>query len=175
MNPQAAPAAPTPAPIHDIVGPVSFFPYPIWMVVVAALALLVIIGLLAWFIATRRKPVKHLTPGEQALAELASLREQVETSDPYPFSIAVSDVLRIYLRDAHNMSATTQTSREFLETAGTLRFFNEDERVALAAFLEKADLIKFARMHATPVDCAGLLDKAEQLVKSRALQPEAVK
>ncbi|MGH8047220.1 MAG: DUF4381 family protein, partial [Chthoniobacterales bacterium] len=94
MNPQAA--APTPAPLHDIVGPVSFFPYPVWMVVAVALAALALIGLVIWFIATRRKPTVRLTPGEQALAELARLRGQVEASEPYPFSIAVSDVLRVY-------------------------------------------------------------------------------
>lgn len=173
MNPQAQ--APTPAPIHDIVGPVSFFPYPIWMVVAAGVALLVLIGLLVWFLATRRAPVKHLTPGEQALSDLAALRGNVDTSDPYPFSIAVTDVLRVYLRDAHGMSATTQTSREFLETARTRQFFNDEEREALAAVLEKADLIKFARLHATSADCADLLDKAEHLVRSRVAQPEAVK
>jgi hypothetical protein len=173
MNPQTPPA-PTPVPIHDIVGPVAYFPYPIWMVIAAALGLLAVIGLLVWFIVSRRKPVKQSTPGERALAELASLRSQVETSDPYPFSIAVSDVLRIYLRDAHDLSATTQTSREFLETARTRQFFNDDEREALAAFLERADLIKFARMHATPVDCTALLEQAERLVRSRALKPEEV-
>jgi hypothetical protein len=172
MNELEPPA--TPVPIHDIIGPVSFFPYPIWMVVCAAIALLAIIGLVVWLIASLRKPVKQLTPGEQALAELSSLRSQAETSDPYPFSIAVTDVLRVYLRDAHGMSATTQTSREFLETARTRQFFNDDEREALTAFLEKADLIKFARMHATSLDCADLLDKAEQLVRSRSLKPEVV-
>ncbi|MGH8046896.1 MAG: hypothetical protein ACREKL_06590, partial [Chthoniobacterales bacterium] len=71
--------------------------------------------------------------------------------------------------------ATTQTSREFLETARTRQFFNDDEREALAGFLDKADLIKFARMHATHADCAALLEQAENLVRSRALQPEEVK
>ena len=31
---------PTPAPIHDIAGPVWLFPYPVWVVVAAALAFL---------------------------------------------------------------------------------------------------------------------------------------
>ena len=39
------PPQPTPAPIHDIAGSVWLFPYPFWVVVAAALAFLVFIGL----------------------------------------------------------------------------------------------------------------------------------
>jgi hypothetical protein len=170
MNPQAAPVA-TPVPIHDISGPIAFFPYPIWMVVVAALAVLGLVALVAWFFILRRRPAKRLTPADKALAELARLRAEVETSDPYPFSIAVSDVLRIYLRDEYGLSATTQTSREFLETVRARNVFNDEEREALAAFLERADLIKFARMHATSADCAALLEQADKLVRSHAAEP----
>ena len=156
----------TPAPLHDISGPIAFFPYPIWMVVVAALAVLALLALVVWF-ARRRKPAAQLAPDEQALAELARLRSHVETSDPYPFSIAVSDVLRTYLRDARRLNATTQTSREFLETVRARSVFNDEEQSALGAFLGNADLIKFARMHATAADCVTLLDQAERLVRSR--------
>ena len=166
MNPQV-PAAPTPAPIHDIAGPIAFFPYPIWMVVLAALALLAVLALAIWFFVGRRRPKKALSASERALAALARLRAEVGSSEPYPFSIAVSDVLRGYLHEARGLSATTQTSREFLETVRTRQVFNDDEREALAAFLEKADLIKFARMHATADDCGALLDQADRLVRCR--------
>jgi hypothetical protein len=172
VNPQNLAAAPsaTPAPLHDIAGPVAFFPYPIWMVVAAALVLLAVLGLVIWLVA-RRKPKKALTPAEKAFAELARLRGVVATSEPYVFSIAVSDVLRVYLRDARGLSATTQTSREFLETVRTRHVFNDAEREALAAFLEKADLIKFARLHATTNDSAELLEQAERLVRAQAPEP----
>jgi Domain of unknown function (DUF4381) len=169
VNPQAAPSA-TPVPIQDIVGPIAFFPYPIWMVVAAVLAVLALIGLVVWLLMSRRKPTRLITPDERAMAELEHLRSQVESSDPYPFSITVSDVLRTYLHDAHGLGATTQTSREFLEAVGKRNFFGTEERTALEGFLEKADLIKFARMHATSGDCAELLDKAVSLVKSRTTE-----
>ncbi len=167
-------AAPTPVPIHDIVGPIAFFPYPIWMVVAAAAGALALVGVTVWFIASRRRPARQQSPSVQALSELARLRGQIETSDPYPFSIAVSDVLRVYLRDARGLSATTQTSREFLDAVRLRRVFNEDEAMALSGFLEKADLIKFARMQAEPADCSALLDQAERLVRSRGAEPETV-
>ena len=170
MNPQAAPAA-TPVPIHDISGPIAFFPYPIWMVVAAALLALGLVGLAVWFFVLKRKPAKPLTPAEKALAELSRLSAGVGTVEPYPFSITVSDVLRVYLRDEYGLSATTQTSREFLETVRTRNVFNDEENEALAAFLEKADLIKFARLHATSADCSALLEQADKLVHSRAMTP----
>lgn len=171
MNPQAVAASPTPVPIRDIAGPVEFFPYPIWMVVVAALAVLALVGLLVWFFGFRRRSLKPLSAAERALGELARLRATVATTDPYAFSISVSDVLRVYLRDVRGLSATTQTSREFLESARTLRAFNDDERAALAGFLEKADLIKFARLHATSDDSVALLDQADRLIRSGNAEP----
>lgn len=174
MNPQM-PASPTPAPLHDIAAPVGFFPYPIWMVVVAGLVILGLIALVVWFIAKHRKPKRVLTPAERALQELTRLRAGVTGADPYPFSIDVSDVLRIYLRDARGLSATTQTSHEFLESVRTRSVFNDAEREALAGFLEKADLIKFARMGATSDDCVALLDQAERLLRSAMPSEEASK
>ncbi|HVE15322.1 MAG TPA: DUF4381 family protein [Chthoniobacterales bacterium] len=175
MNPQADPAA-TPVPIHDITGPIAFFPYPIWVVAAVAAALLALIALAVWFFVFRPKSARLLTPAEKALAVLARLRAGAETCDPYPFSIEVSDVLRGYLRDEYGLSATTQTSREFLETLRTRNVFNDEEREALSRFLEKSDLIKFARMHATSADCVELIESADKLVRSRTLTPvEAVK
>ncbi len=170
MNPQAAPAA-TPAPLHDIVGPIAFFPYPLWMVAAAVAAALALLALGVWLvIVLRRRPRKALTPAESALAALAELKSTANTSEPYPFSIAVSDVLRGYLHAARGLRATTQTSREFLESVRAGQVFNDDEREALATFLEKADLIKFARWHAAGEDCAALVGQAERLVQSGASQ-----
>jgi hypothetical protein len=174
VNPQAAAPAPTPVPIHDIAGPVSFFPYPIWMVVAVALAGLALLALAIWFFVGRRRPKKMLSASDRALAALARLRTEVASSEPYAFSIAVSDVLRHYLHEARGLSATTQTSREFLETVRTRQVFNDEEREALAAFLEKADLIKFARLDATSDDCGALVDQADRLVRSREPLAEEV-
>jgi hypothetical protein len=145
------------------------------MVVVAALLVLGLLALVVWFFVARRRPTRVLTPAEKALAELERLRGQAESSEPYAFSIAVSDVLRTYLSDGRGLNATTQTSREFLETVRTRNAFNDEERDALAAFLDKADLVKFARMHATPADCAALLEQADRLVRSGISQAEVTK
>ena len=61
----ALPAS-TPAPLHDIAGPVSYFPYPIWMVALAALAALALLGLLVWFFGFRRRGKGKPSPREVA-------------------------------------------------------------------------------------------------------------
>lgn len=160
------PPAPTPVPLRDIIGPVGFFPYPLWMVIAAAVVILALVALIVWFV-SRRRPRKPESADARALAALARLRQQVAQADPHAFSIEVSDLLRGYVRDAHGLAAPTQTSREFLETARTRRVFSDAESGALEEFLEKVDLIKFARLHATPTDSAALLDAAERLVRAR--------
>lgn len=165
MNPSNP--APTPVPLRDIAGPVDFFPYPVWMVAAAVVALLALVALLVWFFAFRRRPRRVESPESRALAALGRLRAQLETTDPYAFSITVSDLLREYVRDAHGLSAPTQTSREFLDTVRARQTFSAAENDALAAFLDRADLIKFARLHATSTDSAALLEQAERLVRAR--------
>lgn len=157
--------APTPAPIHDIVDPIPFLPFPIWMAVVAGILVLVLVAGIVWWILSRKKPKRELTPLERALAGLGGLAANVDSMDAYPFSIEVSDVLREYLRDERGLRATTQTSREFLESVRQRNTFSADEQADLERFLEKADLIKFARIDASGEECRELLAAAESLVR----------
>jgi hypothetical protein len=164
MNPRMP--EPTPAPIHDIVAPVPFLPYPMWVLVVAGLAIIAVLGLAVWFFFLRKRPGVELSARERTLRAIEALRERVESEEPYAFGIEVSDVLRRYIHEQHGLQAPTQTSIEFLESIRSRGVFSEDERTALARFLEKADLIKFARLHATAEDSRDLLATAEALVLS---------
>lgn len=168
MNPQA-----TPAPIHDIAGPIAFSTQSIVLIVIAAAVVIAVLAFLAWFFFRRHRTKVVPSPFQIACAELERLRAQIGTTEPYGFAVTVSDVLRRYLQNGHGLPAGSQTSMEFLETVRTRDAFSEEERVALAAFLEKADLIKFARWHATADDCSALLDAADRLVRSEPQkQPE---
>lgn len=167
MNP-AAPN-PTPAPLNDIVGPVWFWPYPLWMTVAAGVAVLVLLLALFWLIkkllARRAVP---LTNRQKALAALESLRSGVAGAKPYAFGVTVSDTIRGYINAEHRLGATTQTSLEFLNAIKGNPIFTENEKSGLAVFLEKTDLLKFARAEAGENEMLDLLDIAARLIRGEA-------
>lgn len=162
------PAA-TPAPIHDITGPVSFLSTPLWMVIVGAIAFLVLAGFVVWL--TRRKRTRKLTPKERAMAAIAELRKAGADTDSYAFGVKVSDALRAYIRDQHGLDAITRTSVEFLESLRTNPAFTDNEKAAISEFLESVDLLKYARVSASPADIETLLEIAERLVRGEKPTP----
>lgn len=165
MNPTS-----TPAPLHDIAGPVAFAPLPVALIVGGAAVAVAFLAFLGWFFFLRNRSKFTPSAFQIACAELETLRGQIGNREPYAFAVTVSDVLREYLQAGRGLPAGSQTSIEFLETVRERKAFNDEEREALAAFLEKADLIKFARMHATTDDCSALVDRAERLVRSGAAE-----
>jgi hypothetical protein len=157
-------ASPTPAPIHDIVGPLWIFPYPLWVIVTVALAGLALLGLVFW-LTRRKRALAPQTPRQRALAALEELRGGVSESDSYGFGVKVSDCLRTYIRDQHGLDAITRTSLEFLEALRDHPAFSSGEKAALSEFLESVDLLKYARLPAAADDLRSLLSIGERLVK----------
>jgi hypothetical protein len=167
MNP-AAPS-PTPAPLNDIVGPVWFWPYPLWMTLVAGLVLLLILAGFVWLLKKllTRKAVP-ITNRQKALSALEALRSGIAGADPYAFGVTVSDSIRSYIRSEHRLGATTQTSLEFLNSIRGNPLFTDNEKAGLTVFLEKTDLLKFARAEAGEREMLDLLDIAARLVRGEA-------
>jgi hypothetical protein len=162
------PAAPAPPEIRDIAPPVDVFPYPTWMVVVAALLAALVLGALIYAIVRRmrnRPPPLPPSPQSIALRELRALQQRVKQTAPYEFSIAVSDVLRRYVSAGYRVHAVEQTSPEFLAAIAHSVKFSEPERQQLADFLERCDLIKFARIDADSGDSERLIDSAFRFVE----------
>jgi hypothetical protein len=154
----------------DIVPPVNYLLVPPWMIFVASLLVLTIIGLAVWYgrkLFQKDKPAP--TPRERAMAALNDIEKDVERINPYQFSIRVSDILRRYVMEQFDLPMTRQTSVEFLNAIGSAANFSHDEKVLLTDFLDRCDLIKFARYEATPSDSRLLLDEARQFVKGGAL------
>ena len=167
MNP-AVPAS-TPAPLNDIVGPVWFWPYPLWMTIAAGVVLILILGALAWGL--KKLLVRKATPPsnrQKALAAMEVLRSGISGADPYAFGVTVSDAIRAYIRSEHRLGATTQTSLEFLNSIRGNPLFTENEKFGLGVFLEKTDLLKFARADAGEGEMLDLLDIAARLVRGEA-------
>jgi hypothetical protein len=160
------PSAPTPVPIHDIVGPVWFWPYPVWVTICAAFALLVI---LAGFIYLAKRLLKRksriLTNRERAIAALSALRDKMAGSDPYTFGVEVSNDVRGYIQSEHGLFATRQTSIEFLQSIAEHALFTDNEKAGLGVLLERTDLLKFARAEAGEAEMLDLLETAVRFVR----------
>ncbi len=137
-----APAAPE-EDILDIRGPIHIpaaFPWGAWTVgALAATGL----GLGAW--AFLRRPHRKL-PYELALENLAKLRPLMEPEQAHAYSLAVSEVVRLFIEECFPLRAAHRTTREFLHD---LMILEDSPLVAhrdtLADFLQHCDLAKFAR------------------------------
>jgi hypothetical protein len=157
---------------HDIAPPVDYFILKPWMIFCAVAGALLLVGLIAWLVKWwRRRPAKILTPRERAIEQLSRIENQIETLPPYEFSIRVSDILRSYVTEQYQLRATRQTSVEFLNALAAASPFSEDEKSLLGDFLNRCDLIKFARYEATTQDSRRLLEEATRFVKGGALEP----
>ncbi len=156
-------AGPTPAPIHDIVGPLPFFSGPVWLILCVFLAVVLFGGALWWFISRRK--AKLITPREAALDALTRLRGKVSEGSDHDFGVGVSDVLRRFLGEALGLAAPRQTTEEFLVSLqGSLRFIPAEQE-ALAEFLHRSDYLKFAQGEATSEQRLSLIEAAESFVR----------
>jgi hypothetical protein len=163
----AAAASPTPA-IHDIRPPLDVFPYPAWMIVTAAvLALAIVASIVTGIVlaAKKRPRTPPPTARELALRRLKEAEADLAGTEPYAFSIRVSDILRRYVSEQYHLRATEQTSPEFLAAAARSPHFTKADKDLLASFLEQCDLIKFAHVDATTEDSGSLLRQAVHFVK----------
>src|SRR5512140_1622224 len=155
---------------HDIAPPVDYSLIPPWLVFVIAFVVLSLLGLVVWWFAQRRKSeLPPKPPREIALEELEQIRAEIERISPYQFSIRVSDILRRYVTQQYGLPATRQTSIEFLTAAAKAPSFSADDKSLLEDFLNRCDLIKFAKYEATTSDSELLLEEAIRFVKGGQL------
>ena len=158
--------------IHEIAPPVDYSLVPPWVIYGGIFLGLVIVGLIVWWIRKRlQRPRPQQSPRDRVLQELKQIRGDMETLTPYQFSIRVSDILRRYVTDQYQLPVTRQTSVEFLSMLAKASPFSEDEQSLLEDFLNRCDLIKFARYDATIEDSRLLLEEATRFVEGGKLEP----
>jgi hypothetical protein len=157
---------------HDIAPPVDYSLIPPWVIFAGSFIGLTLVGLLAWFIARKRqRPQPPKLPRDRALEALERIASQIDRMNPYQFSIRLSDILRRYVSEQYALPLTRQTSVEFLNALRKSATFHEDEKALLADFLNRCDLIKFARYDATTEDSRLLFEEATRFVKGGELAP----
>ena len=155
---------------HEIAPPVDYSFVPTWAIFLASFIGLCVVGLIVWLFKRKREskqPPK--LPREIALEELDLIAGELETTNPYLFSIRASDILRRYVTNQYALPVTRQTSVEFLTALAKSSPFSENEKSLLEDFLNRCDLIKFARYEATSTDSRLLLEEATRFVKGEQL------
>jgi Domain of unknown function (DUF4381) len=160
------------ADIHEIAPPVDYSLVPPWVVFGGIILGLVLLGLMGWWIRKRLlRPKPQPSARDRALQNLDRISREMESMTPYQFSIRVSDILRSYVTEQYALPVTRQTSVEFLTTIAKASPFSEDEKSLLEDFLNRCDLIKFARYEATLEDGRLLLEEATRFVQGGKLEP----
>lgn len=165
------PQSPQPhqAPLHDIIGPFSFFAYTPTQVVLALLLLFLVLGMLFWGLKKlRQKP--QLSLAEACLQKLLAIKENLMEGNDHDFGILVSGLLRDYLGALFGLAAPRQTTEEFIASLRGHGQFTQDEQQSLEMFLVRSDFLKFADGKASQSDRLALVMAAEHFVRAECAQ-----
>ncbi len=168
-QPPAGAAVPgsVPEDIRDIRGPQFSVP---WLpALLAGGAALALCGYGAWRWRRRRRSPRVLLPFEAALQRLEEIRALMQPENAREFSIAVSDIVRGYIEQGFQLTATHRTTEEFLrdllESPDTAL---ARHRALLSEFLHQCDLVKFAGMSLTLQNMDSLYHSACEFVRATA-------
>jgi len=171
--------------IRDIKGPVAVPTGWAWLVWVLAAAALLALVWWSWKRWGKKqpelKPQVIIPPHERARKRLEAALKLID--DPKPFCTEVSDALRAYLEERFGLHAPERTTEEFLfELQGTAHLAFSQKQ-SLADFLERCDLVKFAKFEPPQTALRDLHGAAVKLVsetepppipKTEASQPASV-
>ncbi len=85
-------------------------------------------------------------------------------SEPEPFTVLVSNTLRVYLEERFNFRAPERTTEEFLYELQNTEHLTPDQKQSLGEFLSRCDLVKFARYEPTETELRELHAAANRLI-----------
>lgn len=159
--------------IRDIRGPKFLLPSWLWYAVGGGALLLglIIYGIIRWRRSRRRERV--LTHFELALKRLEEIRALMQPQKAREFSIAVSDIVREYIEQRFNATATHRTTEEFLhDLLDSSNTTLAKHRALLSDFLHQCDLVKFAGMSLTTRNMESLHHSAAAFVQETAKPDE---
>ena len=147
-----------------------------------SLATIVILGLAVWawrWWQQRRAQVPVVPPVPAHVRAKQKLQDALSLiGNPLPFCILVSDTVRHYLEECFDFRAPERTTDEFLHELQSTRLLNEDQKSSLGNFLERCDLVKFAKYQPGETELRELHSAAIRLVDETepksGLPPELV-
>ncbi len=146
----------------------------------AALAGLLLVLALLYFIFRKIRlavRVHRMSPLERALYELDKLLKKGLPGRGFykDFYVELTMVVRRYIERRYGVRAPNLTTDEFLRAAGADPAFPQTSIAELKAFLESADLVKFAGLEATPEMADGATGKARNYLTVDSGRKEEMK
>ena len=168
LHPSALAAAHTGTnALRDIKPPVeipSGWAWVLWGLLALAIAAL---AFWAWRYWQKRRAQARIIPAvpphlraKQKLREALALLGQ-----PREFCILVSDTIRGYLEERFDFRAPERTTEEFLHELRGTPLLTPDQKDSLGVFLQRCDLVKFAKYEPSPPELEGLHASALRLVE----------
>ena len=153
--------------LHDIKPPVEI-PNG-WLIVWWSLGALAVAALafLAWRYWRKRRAQLAIVPvipphvrAKQKLQEALAL-----LGHPREFCILVSDTIRWYLEERFDFHAPERTTEEFLYELQSTELLTRDQKESLGEFLNRCDLVKFAKYEPREPELRDLHSSALRLVE----------
>lgn len=127
------------------------------------------VAALAWWLwrylqkrQTARPAIPSIPPHVRARRRLEQALSLL--SEPKPFTIAVSDTLRAYLEERFSFRAPERTTEEFLYELQSTNLLDPSQKERLGDFLQRCDLVKFAKYEPREVELRDLHASALRLV-----------
>jgi hypothetical protein len=174
VSPTNAPAAGLAEDLRDIKPPVDI-PNP-WVWAAWALAALAIAALLYWAWRYWRRRQAQVKPVPVIPAHVRAKQKLQDAlgllGQPKPFCVLVSDTVRWYLEERFNFRAPERTTEEFLHELQGTNLLTPDQKQSLSEFLERCDLVKFAKYEPAQPELQDLHGSAVRLVEETEPLPE---
>jgi hypothetical protein len=161
-------AAPVAEDIRDIRGPKYLLPEWLLPVLIGA-AVLIALGIYGLWRRRRNRAARVLLPYEIALQRLEEISALMQPARAREFSIAASDIVRLYIEQRFSFTATRRTTEEFLRDL----LASADAALAkhqglLGEFLHQCDFVKFAAQSLTAQHMESLRQSARAFVLATA-------
>jgi hypothetical protein len=160
--------------IRDIKPPVDIPNYWIWLWIgLGALAVLILLLLVWRYLHKRMTRASVVPPVPAHVRAKQKLQEALAfITQPKPFCILVSDTIRTYLEERFTFHAPERTTEEFLHELQGTDLLASEQKEKLGEFLERCDLVKFAKYEPGETELHALHDSAVRLVEETVPQPE---
>ncbi|MBP8259176.1 MAG: hypothetical protein KA118_05895 [Verrucomicrobia bacterium] len=167
-------AAAVPGDLRPLKPPVALpLPWTVWLVLI--LLLLAAAGLAVWLWRRSHRPVPPPPPEPPIPAHeraLEKLRDALALIDqPHPFTVRICDTIRTYLEERFHLHAPERTTEEFLLELRHSASLETEHKSVLGDFLQRCDLIKFARYEPGRHELDEIYRAAVRLVEETAPAP----